>query len=104
MFVNIIEFPRIKRGKDAEFRKWFKWSNTVYAKFDGFISRRLIKPMDGKGKYSAIVEHRSKSTFMKMHLSPARQEAWSKVEPLFQGKPTPYFYSVVIDYRTRKKS
>jgi heme-degrading monooxygenase HmoA len=103
MFVNIVEFPRIKRGKDAEFRKWFRWSNSVYAKFDGFISRKLLKPIDGNGKYAAIVEHRSKSTFMKMHLSAARQKAWSKVEPLLQGKPTPYFYSVLIDYRARKK-
>lgn len=104
MFVNIVEFPKIKKGKDADFKKWFRLSNRIYAKFDGFISRRLIKPIDGKGKYAAIVEHRSKSTFMKMHLSSARQEAWSKVEPLFQGKPTPYFYSVLIDYRAGKKT
>lgn len=102
MFVNIIEFARIKKGKDAEFRKWFRWSHAVYAKFDGFISRRLLKPVDGKGNYAAIVEHRSKGTFMKMHLSPARQEAWSRVEPLFQGTPMPYFYRVAIDYRGRK--
>jgi len=81
MFVNMVEFPKIKKGKDAEFKKWFRWSNSVYTKFDGFISRRLLKPIDENGKYAAIVEHRSKRTFMKMHLSPTRQEAWSKVEP-----------------------
>ena len=48
MFVNVVEFPPIKKGKDEEFRKWFVWSNTVYEKFDGFISRRLLKPTKGK--------------------------------------------------------
>ncbi len=27
MFVNIIHFPPVKAGKDAEFREWFAWSN-----------------------------------------------------------------------------
>lgn len=27
MFINIINFPPIKEGKDAEFREWFAWSN-----------------------------------------------------------------------------
>lgn len=49
MFVNIAEFSAIKKGKEEEF-KWFEWSNTVYEKFDGFISRRLLKPTKGKKK------------------------------------------------------
>lgn len=44
-------------GKDEEFREWFAWSNSVYRKFDGFVSRRLLKPARGKKNYSAIVEH-----------------------------------------------
>jgi len=47
--VNTVEFPGIKKGKDAEFKKWFRWSNSAYAKFDGFISRRLLKPIDENG-------------------------------------------------------
>lgn len=94
MFVNIVEFPQIKKGKDEEFRKWFAWSNTVYEKFDGFISRRLLKPT--KGNYAAIVEHESEETFMAMHLSEERQKAWERVEPLLEGSPTPSFYNVII--------
>lgn len=94
-FVNIIEFPSIKEGKDEEFRRWFEWSNTVYAKFDGFISRRLLQSTEGTAKYAAIVEHKSKDTFMAMHLSEERQEAWKKVELLLNGEPTPNFYEVV---------
>jgi len=96
MFVNIIEFPSIKKGKNEEFRKWFEWSNSVYEKFDGFISRKLLKPTKGKMIYLGVVEHESEETFMAMHTSDARQKAWAKVEPLLEGKPTPSFYEVVI--------
>ena len=81
MFANIVEFPQIKKGKDEDFRKWFAWSNTVYEKFDGFISRRLLKPTKGKKNYAAIVEHESEKTFMTMHLSEERQNAWEKSNP-----------------------
>jgi heme-degrading monooxygenase HmoA len=96
MFVNIIKFPAVKKGKEDEFKKWFEWSNTVYEKFDGFISRRLLKSTKGKKKYVGIVEHETEKTFMAMHLSDERQRAWAKVEPLLTSTPTPTFYEVVI--------
>lgn len=96
MFVNMVEFPPIKKGRDEEFRKWFEWSNSVYERFDGFISRRLLKPSKGKRKYIAIVEHQSEESFMAMHLSDERQKAWEKVEALLRGSPTPHFYEVII--------
>jgi len=102
VFVNIVEFPQIKKGKDEEFRKWFAWSNTVYEKFEGFISRRLLKPTKGKKNYAAIVEHESEETFMAMHLSEERQKAWEKVEPLLDGSPTPGFYEVLITSENKR--
>ncbi|HEY9206526.1 MAG TPA: antibiotic biosynthesis monooxygenase [Candidatus Methanoperedens sp.] len=77
MFINIIEFPPVRKGKDEEFKKWFEWSNSIYEKFDGFISRRLLKPLKGKKNYAAIVEHESKDTFMAMHTSEERRRKWS---------------------------
>ncbi len=74
MFVNIIQFPAIKAGKDAEFREWFAWSNAEYTKHKGFISRKLVKPREG-GHYVGIVEHESYETFMAMHTSPTQAEA-----------------------------
>jgi len=102
MFVNIVEFPPIKKGKDDEFKKWFEWSNTVYQKFNGFISRRLLKPTE-EGNYVAIVEHESEETFMAMHLSDERQKAWARVEPLLEGSPTPSFYEVIITSEKKRK-
>lgn len=96
-FVNLVNFPPIKPGKDTEFLEWFRWSNEVYAKHKGFISRSLLKPMD-KGTYAAMVEHESKETFMAMHHSQDREEAFKRVEPLFDGRPTPHFYEVVISH------
>jgi hypothetical protein len=42
------------------------------------------------------VEHESYETFMAMHTSPTRAEAYKRVEPLFDGGPTPHFYEVVM--------
>ena len=96
MFVNIIHFPPIKEGKDAEFREWFKWSNKEYTKHKGFISRRLLQPREG-GNYVGFVEHESYETFMAMHTSPTQAEAGKRVMLLFDGSPTPSFLEVVIE-------
>lgn len=95
MFVNVVEFPPVAEGRDAEFRAWFEWSTSVYDGFEGFVSRRLLEDSKVPGRYAAIVEHESEATFMAMHLSDARQEAWRRVEPLLTGSPTPHFYTVV---------
>ena len=93
MFINIVEFPPIKKGKEQEFKKWFKESNAVFSKFDGFISRRLL--VSGKGSYVGIVEHRSKDSFMKMHTSKERADLHAKAAPMLDGEPKPSFYDVV---------
>jgi heme-degrading monooxygenase HmoA len=95
MFVNIIHFPPIQEGKDAEFRQWFTWSNEEYAKHKGFISRKLLLPREG-GNYAAVVEHESYDTFLAMHTSPTQSEANRRVKPLLDGSPTPEFYDVVL--------
>jgi heme-degrading monooxygenase HmoA len=95
MFIVIISFPPIKSGKDEEFREWFAWSNKEFARQKGFISRRLLKPLNG-GKYTAVVEHDSQETFMAMHNSPEHDEAGKRVAPLFEGKPSPQFYEVIV--------
>lgn len=96
MFVNIIHFPPIKPGKDAEFQAWFAWSNEQYARHKGFISRKLLKPREG-GNYVGEVEHESYETFMAMHISPTQAEAHKRVESLFDGGPSPTFYEVVLE-------
>lgn len=102
MFVNVIQFPAVKEGKDKEFREWFDWSNEVYSHFEGFISRRLLESKK-KGTYVGLVEHESEETFMAMHLSDERQRAWDRVEALLDGSPKPAFYEVVEGLHMRKE-
>jgi heme-degrading monooxygenase HmoA len=94
MFLVIISFPRIKEGKDAEFRKWFDSSNQAFSGFPGFISRKLLKPLE-PGNYVAIVEFESRAGFKAMHSSSIRDKEAEQVRPLFAGKTTPKFYEVI---------
>ncbi len=95
MLVVIINFPPIKAGKDAEFLEWFAGTNKEFANHKGFIGRRLLKPIK-EGNYAAVVEHESQETFMVMHNSAAHDEASKRVGPLFDGKPSPQFFEVII--------
>lgn len=96
MFVVLIDFPPIKAGKEAEFEEWFVWSNQQFARFQGFVGRRLLKPIAG-GNYAAIVEYECEDNFRAMHGSPEHDEAGDRVKPLFQGNPVPHFYKVVVE-------
>lgn len=103
MFVNIVQFPPIAPGREADFEEWFAWSNALYAPFEGFVSRRLLKASEADGTYVGIVEHESRETFMAMHTSDTRERARARVGELFLGSPTPRFYEVVIDSRTAQR-
>ncbi len=93
MFINFVEFPPIKEGKEQDFKDWFKESNTIFSTFDGFVSRRLL--VSAKGSYAGLVEHQSKETFMKMHTSTEQAELHAKAAPMFDGEPKPGFFEVV---------
>jgi heme-degrading monooxygenase HmoA len=94
MFIAIISFPPIKDGKDAEFQRWFASSNQAFSGFEGFVSRKLLKPLEG-GNYAAVVELESNAAFQAMHSSSIHEKAGEEVRPLFDGKPTPAFYEVI---------
>jgi heme-degrading monooxygenase HmoA len=94
MFLVIISFPRIKDGKDAEFREWFTSSNQAYSGFQGFISRKLLKPLKA-GNYAAIVEFEDQAGFKAMHSSSIRDKEAEQVMPMFDGETTPRFYEVI---------
>lgn len=96
MLVNIVQFPHIKDGKDAEFRQWFIDSNRAYAEHPGFIRRILVQAREG-GNYVAIVEHESHETFMAMHTSTTQAELRKRVASLLDGNPKPVFYDLVIE-------
>lgn len=95
MFVNIMQFPTIKPGKETAFHEWFAWSNELYSRHPGFVRRRLLKARKGEN-YIAIVEHESLDTFMAMHNSPDQADANQRVRPLFEdGGPHAQFFETV---------
>jgi len=95
MFVIIINFPPIQEGKDVEFREWFAMTNNMFAKFNGFIARRLLKPVKG-GNYAAVVEFENQDTFLTLQKSTDHAEAGKRVFPLLVGSPSPQSYEVII--------
>ena len=95
MFIVIISFPPIKAGKDVGFQKWFASSNKAFSTFQGFISRKLLKPLEG-GNYAAVVEFENQAAFKAMHSSSIHDKEGEKVRPLFDGDPTPKFYEVIV--------
>ncbi len=96
MFVVFVSFPPIKAGKEAEFEQWFARTNQEFSGFQGFVRRRLLRPLEG-GSYAAIVEFDNKDTFLAMHGSPIHAKAREQGMPWFEGKPAPHFYEVVAE-------
>ena len=94
MFMIIISFPPIKEGKETEFQKWFASSNQAYSGFKGFISRKLLRPLEG-GTYTAVIEFENRDDFKVMHSSNIHDIESERVQPMFVGKPTPKFYEVI---------
>jgi heme-degrading monooxygenase HmoA len=66
MLVAIADI-QLKNGLGSDFMEWFSESNKLLSKFDGFVSRQLLRSDDEK--YRIIVEHRNKQTFEAMHRS-----------------------------------
>jgi quercetin dioxygenase-like cupin family protein/heme-degrading monooxygenase HmoA len=99
LFVNLVDFAPLKPGKEVAFREWFRRSSEVFARHKGFISRTLLGPLEGGSRYTAIVEHETKETFMDMHLSDDREELFRQTEALILGESKPHFYELLDSHR-----
>ncbi len=92
MFVVIADV-QLKKELESDFKEWFSESNKILAKFDGFVSRRLLESDDGK--HRIIVEHKSKETFEKMHQSQEHARLHATAVTFMEMPPTPKFYNVI---------
>lgn len=90
MLVAIAGFP-VKKGKEHDFLAWFAWSNVEFAKFKGFISRRLLKPQ-GEGNYTAIIEFETLADFKAVGDSPFHTVSAQRILPLLDGSLAPLLY------------
>lgn len=92
VFVVVVEI-QLKKGMEEEFRKWVGESNKELAKFDGFISRRLLQSQAGKNLI--LVEFESLEKFEKMHQTQEHHGIQSKGHSMMEVSPKPMFYNVI---------
>lgn len=94
MLVAIAQFP-VKQDKESEFLDWFAWSNTEFAKFKGFVRRRLLKPK-GNGNYTAIIEFETLQDFQAVAASPFHTISARRILPLLDGTLAPQLFEEVM--------
>jgi heme-degrading monooxygenase HmoA len=94
VFIVIVHYPALKEGEEGNFREWFKWSSALLGKHKGFVSRRLLQPIEG-GDFAAIIEYESREVFATVGKSPEHDEAASRMVSLFEGHPRIASYEVV---------
>lgn len=95
MLVGVIQFPKIKQGKDKDFVKWFDWSNSEFRKFDGFISRKLLRSTTDNN-YLGILEIKNEQAYIDMHQSDVHKIAFAQLIEMLDGIPKKNFYNLAI--------
>lgn len=95
MYVAIAQFPQIKDGREGEFLEWFNWSNQEFAKFKGFIRRRLLTPSSG-GNFVALIEFETFEDFKMVGDSDFHAISAKRVSELLEGNPVPASYVEIM--------
>ena len=96
----LINFPKLKKGRENDFLQWFEWTNIEFQQFGGFVSRKLIKSkFKDDPTYSAIFEVKDLESFSKIHSSNLHKIVFSRVIPMLEGEPEREFYDVVLPLR-----
>lgn len=95
MLFGIIQFPKIKHGKEKDFVKWFNRSNSEFMKLDGFISRTLLRSTTGYN-YLAILEMKDEQAYMRMHKSQIHKIVYAQLGEMLDEIPKKSFYDLAI--------
>jgi heme-degrading monooxygenase HmoA len=83
----------IKPGREEEFKAWVVESNKTISKFDGFVSRRLLRGSDGSLRM--MVEFESEVQFAAMRRSEAHKVLHRQAAEFRDDPPVPIIYNVV---------
>ncbi|MCE2508431.1 MAG: antibiotic biosynthesis monooxygenase [Nitrosopumilaceae archaeon] len=83
----------IKPGREEEFKAWVAESNDIISKFDGFVSRRLLRGSDGSLRM--MVEFDSEEQFAAMRSSQEHRSVHRQASEFREDTPAPAIYRVV---------
>lgn len=95
MFVGIIGFPKMKPDREGDFLRWFDWSNSEFMKFDGLVSRRLLKSKTD-GTYLAIMELQNEQVFASIHKSEVHKLVHEQLIEMLDSVPKKNFYTLCV--------
>ncbi len=96
MFVGIVYFPPVKPGKEADFFKWFSWSNSQFGQQKGFIRRRLIKQYGDQDKFAAVIEFDRYENFKAVADQPFHADSARQLALLVEGMPAPAMFEEIM--------
>lgn len=94
MFVAIIRFPEISPEKEKDLLEWFEWTNNEFKKFDGFISRKLVKSKTDKS-YAAVVELESEKVHSEIHQTKFHNTAIERLNQILDSQPKREIFELV---------
>ena len=94
MFVAMVDIV-LKEEKKDDFKTWITESNQILSKFDGFISRKLLKGEDGTNRI--LVEFENIELFKKMHQSPEHGQFAGQLGEFMAGPPKRNFFQVLAE-------
>lgn len=98
MFIALVRFPDIPLDRDAEFQRWFAWSNRELTGSVGLHGRRLLRTVGGD--YAALVEHQSEASFAAMHSAPVVAEIQARLHDIAPESPRATHFEVVSEVAT----
>jgi heme-degrading monooxygenase HmoA len=102
MFV-VIEFPKMDFNKEQDFEDWFKASNQKFQKFNGIVSRNLLKQKhetDGS-KYIAIMELENEQAYVNLQSSDIHKNTLLGLIAIIDDIPIKTIYETVYSINTK---
>jgi len=102
MFV-IIEFPKMDFNKEQDFEDWFKASNQKFQKFNGIVSRNLLKQKHetGDSRYMIIMELENEQAYVNLQSSDEHKNTLLGLISIIDDIPVKKIYETVYSINTK---
>lgn len=94
MFVAIVRFPKISPEKEKDLLEWFEWTNNEFKKYEGFISRKLVKSKKEQ-TFAAVVELENEKVHSEIHASKFHKAALERLSQIIDGQPKREIFELV---------